>query len=171
MRRGAVSGSKRSGPASDGFCQMRAVEAGGSRRHERPSTNRNLVRVPPMSTTSTERSRGAVRVVAGVAAAAAGAAASLSRRGRSIGGGSVLVSSAAAIVGPHGGGFANILFAPYRALIVEVDNSGETCCYEAMSSALGLRHRRLRGNFTWDTEKIDVDPAPVLNAVSSELFA
>ena len=80
-----------------------------------------------------------------------------------------LFSSAKAVVGPHGGGFANILFAPPGALVVEVDNQGESCCYEAMSAALELRHLRLRGNFSWETPELEVDPAIVVRAVVDNL--
>ena len=73
------------------------------------------------------------------------------------------------IVGPHGGAFTGIIFAPPGTTVLEVDTNGTTWCYRHIAGALSLDYRPLVGNFTWHTTSIRVDEDALLGGVRRAL--
>ena len=80
-----------------------------------------------------------------------------------------LFASSKVVLGPHGGGFASIMFAPMDAAIVEIDCDGKSIAYKEVARQMGQRYIGLRGNFSWESPTATVPAAQLVDAVRRAL--
>jgi len=80
-----------------------------------------------------------------------------------------LFASSKVVLGPHGGGFASIMFAPMDAAIVEIDCDGKSIAYKEVARQMGQRYIGLRGNFSWESPTATVPEAQLVDAVRRAL--
>jgi len=80
-----------------------------------------------------------------------------------------LFASSKVVLGPHGGGFASIMFAPMDAVIVEIDCDGKSIAYKEVARQMGQRYIGLRGNFSWESPTATVPEAQLVDAVRRAL--
>ena len=63
------------------------------------------------------------------------------------------------VLGPHGGGFASIMFAPEDAVIIEVDCAGKSIAFRELARQMGQPYIGLHGNFTWESRYLQAHAA------------
>jgi len=80
-----------------------------------------------------------------------------------------LFASAKVVLGPHGGGFASIMFAPKDATVIEVDCAGKSIAFREVARQMGQPYIGLRGNFTWESRYLQVPAQQLVGAVRSAL--
>ena len=80
-----------------------------------------------------------------------------------------LFASAKVVLGPHGGGFASIMFAPKDATVIEVDCAGKSIAFREVARQMGQPYIALRGNFTWESRYLQVPAQQLVGAVRSAL--
>lgn len=78
-----------------------------------------------------------------------------------------LFSQAEIVVGPHGAGLANMIFAPHTAVIEFLEPVYQNFCYYHLASGLGFPHKVLIGKS--HGEDILIDPQAVIEAVQALL--
>lgn len=67
-----------------------------------------------------------------------------------------LFNGAAAIIGQHGAGLTNMLYARVGTLVIELASRGGNLCYMDMAHTLGLQYNLVSGNeFSQEAEKRD----------------
>ena len=80
-----------------------------------------------------------------------------------------LFAGAKVVLGPHGGGFASIMFAPKDATVIEVDCAGKSIAFREVARQMGQPYIGLRGNFTWESRYLQVPAQQLVGAVRSAL--
>ena len=80
-----------------------------------------------------------------------------------------LFARAKVVLGPHGGGFASIMFAPKDATVIEVDCAGKSIAFREVARQMGQPYIGLRGNFTWESRYLQVPAQQLVAAVRSAL--
>jgi len=80
-----------------------------------------------------------------------------------------LFARAKVVLGPHGGGFASIMFAPKDATVIEVDCAGKSIAFREVARQMGQPYIGLRGNFTWESRYLQVPAQQLVGAVRSAL--
>ena len=80
------------------------------------------------------------------------------------------------VLGPHGGGFASIMFAPEDAVIIEVDCAGKSIAFRELARQMGQPYIGLHGNFTWESRYLQAHaawppPSPIALCLTSAVSA
>lgn len=85
-----------------------------------------------------------------------------------------LVSRAVLVVGPHGAGLSNVLFARAGAAVLEVpparDTGGGRGAFPTMADALELRYFALAGNYSYASLDVHIDAASLAAAATRVLY-